>query len=93
MHPQNITVRLKFSVYDILYANCGAIAVTASTTYMTIMGLSTSFNIDVGVVINDVISGEKGRRKGDSSMETERNIKLAVEGNRFWSRSIITTLS
>ena len=34
MYPQNITVRLKFSV--MIYANCGAIAITTSTTYMTI---------------------------------------------------------
>jgi len=29
-------------VHDKLYANCGAIAVTASTTYMTIMELSAN---------------------------------------------------
>ena len=34
MYPQNITVRLKFSVHD---TNCGAIAVIASTTYMTVV--------------------------------------------------------
>jgi len=39
MYPQNITVRLKFSVCDI-YAICGAIAVIASTTYMTTMSHS-----------------------------------------------------
>ena len=40
MNPQNITVRLRFSVHDIhIYANCGAIAVIESTTYMTIMEL------------------------------------------------------
>ena len=39
MYPQNITVWLKFSVQDIyIYiANCGAIAVIASTTYMTVV--------------------------------------------------------
>ena len=35
--PQNVTVRLKFSVHN--NANCGAIAVIASTTYMTIVEL------------------------------------------------------
>ena len=35
MYPQNITVRLKFSVQE--YANCGAIAVIASMTYMTVV--------------------------------------------------------
>ena len=33
MYPQNITVRLKFLF--MIYANCGAIAVITSTTYMT----------------------------------------------------------
>jgi len=44
MNPQNITVRLRFSVHDTyiyiyIYANCGAIAVIENTTYMTIMEL------------------------------------------------------
>ena len=34
MCPQNITVQLKLSVHDNIYANCGAIAVIESTTYM-----------------------------------------------------------
>ena len=38
MYPQNIPVRLKFSVQD-NYANCGAIAVITSMTYMTILEL------------------------------------------------------
>jgi len=37
MYPQDITVRLKFSVHDNIYANCGAIVVTTSMTYMTIV--------------------------------------------------------
>jgi len=41
MYPQNVTVRLKFSVHDntYIYANHGAIVVIASMTYMTIVEL------------------------------------------------------
>jgi len=40
MYLQNIAVRLKFSVPDIrIYTNCGAIAVIASMTYMTVVEL------------------------------------------------------
>jgi len=37
MYPQNITVRLKVSV---IYANCGAIAIIASMTYVTSVELT-----------------------------------------------------
>ena len=40
MYPQNITVRLKFMIN----ANCGAIAVITSTTYMTIMELFDEYS-------------------------------------------------
>ena len=75
MYPQNITVRLKFSVHDI--CNCGAIAVITSTTYMTIVELfeecSTPFSPKVirslimtpTSILNDIIL----------SMETERSAK------------------
>jgi len=35
MYPQNITVRLKFLL--MIYANCGATAVIASTTYKPVL--------------------------------------------------------
>ena len=37
MYPQNITVRLKFPF--VIYANCGAIAIIARMTYMTVVEL------------------------------------------------------
>jgi len=72
-----------------IYANCGAIAVIASTTYMTTMELFDDnpapsspemmmividHNTNI-CILNDIIEA----------------LKLAVEGNRFWSSSIITT--
>ena len=71
-------------------ANCGAIEVIASTTYVTIMELFGEYPapffpemmvtvIDHNTyiyILNDIIEAPK----------------LAVEGYRFWSRSIITIL-
>ena len=70
MIPQNITVR---SFLFIIYANCGAIAVITSTTYMTIVELSAPFSPEVIMslivtptsILNDIIL----------SMETERSAK------------------
>ena len=42
MYPQNITVRPKFLF--MIYANCGAIAVITSTTYMTIAQLFDKYS-------------------------------------------------
>ena len=42
MYPQNITVRPKFLF--MIYANCGAIAVITSTTYMTIVELFDEYS-------------------------------------------------
>jgi len=58
MYPQNITVLLKFSVHDTyVYANCGAIEVIASTTYMTIMELfdeyPAPFSPEMTMVVTD----------------------------------------
>jgi len=47
MHPQNITVRLKFPVH----ANCRAIAANASMTYIT-FGLALLIMIFYFIVAN-----------------------------------------
>ena len=80
MYPQNITVRLKFSVQDIyIYANCGAIAVIASTTYMTIMEFFDEcpipFSPEMMMIVIDHATNIYILNDIILSMETERCIK------------------
>ena len=53
MYPQNINM----PVHNNLYANCGAIAVIASTTYMTIMELfdeyPAPFSLEMMMIVID----------------------------------------
>ena len=83
-----------WSFLFMIHADCGAIAVIASTTYMTstVVELFDEYPAPFSPemvpltlimtptsILNDIIL----------SVKTE---KLAVEGNRFWSRSIVATI-
>ena len=83
---QNMYPQSGRSFLFMIYANCGAITVTASTTYMNIVELFDEYPATFfpemtmislittpTTILNDVILTETP--------------KLAVEGNRFWSRS------
>ena len=78
-----------------IHANCGA---TASTTYMIIMELfdeyPAPFSLEMMMIVIDHNTNINILNDIILSMATERstNLKLAVEGNRFWSRTIITTI-
>ena len=78
-----------------IYANCGVIAVIASTTYMTVMNTPPpsplrwqSWMIIVDHNTNIYIEWHNKYYQ----WKQKEAPKLAVKGNRFWSRSIITTI-
>jgi len=92
MYPQSITVRLKFSVQDIcklwshcshckhdLYDSCEYPAPFSPEMMMIVIDHDTNVYI-----LNDIANKYLQRKQKEAP-------KLAVEGNRFWFRSIITT--
>jgi len=75
MYPQNITVRMKFSV--MIYANCEAIAVITSTTYMTIVELFDEYSAPFSPeVIRSLIMTPTSILNDILSMETERSANI-----------------
>jgi len=78
-----------------IYANCGSIAVTASSTYTTIVELldkyPAPFPPEMMMIFIDHNSNICNYIERHNIINGNRK-KLTLEGNRFWSRSIITTI-